>query len=78
MSITVTFACNGCFKVAEETPRLARHFDSFNGKGHGFGHYRYDTAEDVTPEGWVAYDIIGCCYCPDCVAELERPEEELA
>ena len=74
--ITVNFECGGCFAKEEGTTWLKRSFASVTGKTHGFGTYKYDTPQDVAPEGWIAFDpYTGCCYCPDCWAEIEAPEE---
>ena len=70
--ITVTFSCCGCDAVAKGTEGLRRQFLSITGRDYGFGSYRYDTAEDVTPEGWIAFDpYTGCTYCPDCWASIK-------
>ena len=77
MTVKVTFECGGCFAKVEGTRWLQRRFDSLNGKGYGFGVYRTETPEDVAPDGWVAFDpYTGCCYCPACWADIERPYEE--
>jgi len=81
MSVTVKFECGGCFKEADGTTFLRRHFDSLTGTGYGFGRWRYDTPQDVAPDGWIAFDpYTGCCYCPDCWADIESddsaPEQE--
>lgn len=73
MAITATFRCDGCDAKAEGTKPLGRQFHGITGRAHGFGHHRYDTANDVVPDGWTAYCIIGCCYCPACTAELNKP-----
>ena len=70
--ITLTFKCGGCPKEAEGTTWLRRRFVSISGKSYGIGHYEYDTAEDVMPEGWVAFDPwTGCTYCPECWIDLK-------
>lgn len=72
MPIRVKFDCDGCFKQADSTTWPKRHFDSANGKGYGFGGYRFDGFDDIKPEGWVSFDpYMGCCYCPECWAEIE-------
>lgn len=71
MAVTVNFECGGCFKQAKGTRFLQRHFHSFNGSGHGFGRWTYDTPEDVAPEGWQTFDpYTGACYCPECWHEI--------
>jgi hypothetical protein len=77
MSVTVTFSCGGCFKEVKGLRPLRRNFHSFSGKGYGFGVYRDEKPQDVAPEGWIAYDPYTlACYCPDCWAEIEEPEEK--
>lgn len=80
MGVRVTFHCGGCDAVADGTRALQQRFVSFSGRGHGFGSYEYDTARDVVPSGWVAYDMIGATYCPKCAEELwpaqESPDAE--
>lgn len=77
MSITVKFTCDGCHKAEQGKTFLRRSFDSFSGRGYGFGVWRKDTVEDVCPEGWHAFDpITGCCYCPECWASIEAGEDE--
>ncbi len=84
MSVTVKFQCSGCWKEADGTTSLRRRFQSITGKSYGFGTWHTDIPEDVAPEGWVAFDpYTGCCYCPDCWAEImapnaEKPEGEAA
>lgn len=76
MSVTVNFACGGCDATAPGTRPLGRSFVSITGKGHGFGSYRYLTAQDVAPDGWTAFDpYTGCCYCPKCWAEIDAAEQ---
>jgi len=56
MTVHVVFKCGGCFVEAEGTTYLRREFR---------------TVEDVTPEGWVAFDpYTHCCYCPECWASV--------
>lgn len=75
MSVHCVYECSGCFAKAEGRT-MERHFDSFNGKGYGFGVYRYDTAQDAAPDGWMAYDPhTGCTYCPACVNEVFGEQE---
>lgn len=74
MSVTVKFSCGGCSKEVDGTTFMRRHFDSVNGKGYGFGMWHEDTPQDVAPAGWIAFDpYTGCCYCPECWAEIEAP-----
>ncbi len=75
MSITVTFNCCGCDATVPGTSYLKSHFESFNGSGYGFGSWKNDTVEDVTPEGWVAFDpYTRACYCPECWAEITKED----
>jgi hypothetical protein len=72
--ITLTFECGGCFAKAQGTTWLKREFVSVSGRSHGIGSYRYDTPEDVAPEGWIAFDpYTGCTYCPKCWSEIVTP-----
>ena len=71
MSICVTFKCDGCDAEAPGTASLRRHFESINNREYGFGSYKFDTANEVAPEGWTPYCIIGCTYCPACSAEID-------
>jgi len=77
MGVEVTFECGGCFKTAEGTDRLRKEFMSFSGRGYGFGTVGpANTVEDVTPEGWVAYDPwTYCTYCPDCWAKINSDDD---
>lgn len=80
MSIRFVFRCDGC-EAKAEAGHVRRTFEAFNGKGYGFGTYRViANPEDDAPEGWVAFDLIGCTYCPDCWKDIqsnaldERPD----
>lgn len=68
MGVKVVFECGGCFATVEGTDRLRREFVSFSGRSYGFGrNVPANTVEDVTPEGWIAYDpYTHCTYCPTC------------
>ncbi len=75
MPIRVTYECSGCWNAKAEGRRFVqRHFDSFNGKGYGFGRYRVDgvDAADILPDGWVAFCPAGATYCPKCWAEIQE------
>ena len=75
MSIKVRFTCDGCDAEADATRLPQRHFHSLNGKGYGFGHWTFDTFDDIAPPGWVPFDpYTGACYCPTCWAEIEGGE----
>ena len=68
--IEVIFKCGGC--DAKARGHLRREFRSFNGKGWGWGRYHETTAQEVAPEGWVAFDPYTLCtYCPECWASIE-------
>lgn len=76
MSIIVSFNCDGCHRAEPGKRALRRHFDSINGKGYGFGYYRFDGVEDVVPNDWISFDpYTGFCYCPECWAQIEAPED---
>jgi hypothetical protein len=69
--MTLTFACSGCSATAQGTRALGRTVDSINGRGYGFGSYRYNTPQDVAPDGWIAFDpYTGYTYCPQCWGEI--------
>lgn len=72
MSIQLIYCCDGCGAEAR-SGRVARKFESFNGQGYGFGVYRID-ADPVrdAPDGWIAFCIIGCTYCPSCADGMEE------
>ncbi len=71
--ITLTFSCGGCFSQAEGTRALLREFESISGRSYGIGSYRYDTPQDVAPDGWIAFDpYTGCTYCPKCWGEIQQ------
>lgn len=70
--IKITYSCGGCFKEASQTRMPRRHFDSMDGSGTGFGVWRFDTIEDVAPEGWEVFDpYTGVTYCKECWGEIE-------
>lgn len=68
--ITVTFHCGGCDAKAEGTRPIRQRFEGIAGKPWGFGTYVTDNIEDVAPEGWIVFDLIGCTYCPACADEI--------
>ena len=75
MSITVQFACGGCDNTAIGIAPLTRFFSSISDRPWGVGSYRYTTARDVVPEGWVAFDPhTGACYCPNCWVGIQQKE----
>ncbi len=65
--ITVKFSCDGCHTEVNGTSFLKSEFHGVTGKSHGFGHWENELAEDMAPEGWIAFDpYTRCTYCPDC------------
>ena len=68
--IRFVYYCGGCDAKAE-AGHVYRQFESISGRDYGFGTYRViaDPVMD-TPDGWVAFDLIGATYCPDCAAEI--------
>ena len=77
MTVTVKFSCGGCDATAEGTTWLRKEFRSITGRSWGFGRpVPVNTVEDVTPEGWIAYDpYTYCTYCPKCWADIEADIE---
>lgn len=69
MSITVTYSCDGCSAVSAPVV-VRRRFESFSGKGYGFGRFFVDSVVELAPQDWCAFDLLGCTYCPECVKEL--------
>lgn len=73
MPITIHMRCGSC-DVEKEVP-IKRIFQSFSGRGYGLGVYHVPTVEQaVADTGWMAFDIIGCTYCPACWKEIESGE----
>jgi len=69
MPTKIHMACDGC--DAEHSVEVKRVFNSFNGKGYGFGTYHDPSiSEAVKPTGWIWSDIINCTYCPECWAGI--------
>lgn len=68
MTVNITLSCDGCFKETGPYQLPHRQFQSFNGKGHGFGIWNTPSIEDIRfPEGWIYSDpYTGCTYCPEC------------
>ena len=72
MPIDATFRCGGCDASATVSNAIHRRFQSFSGRGHGFGAYRVTPVEDAAPDGWVAFDpYTQVTYCPECWASIE-------
>jgi hypothetical protein len=72
MGVTVLFRCGGCEASAAGTTSLRKEFVSVSGRSWGFGRaVMTNTVEDVTPEGWTAFDpYTYCTYCPKCTREI--------
>ena len=71
MSTRIHMKCDGCDATHDVGP-IRKTFDSFNGKGHGFGVVRQpDIDALVEPTGWVWSDpYTYCTYCPQCWAGI--------
>ena len=74
MSVKIIYECDGCIERSEPIV-MGREFKGITGRNYGFGSYKYEQPKDHAPKGWIAYDSIGCCYCPDCANELFPPEQ---
>ena len=75
MSVKVIFECGGCDAKIEGTAPLRARFEPLYG-GNLCAIVK-NTAEDVVPEGWVAYDPYTLAtYCPECCDLIWPPEEE--
>jgi hypothetical protein len=68
VGVEVIFRCDGCHKEEIGTAPLRREFRSLSGRSWGIGgSVKVNPVENVTPEGWVAYDpYTYCTYCPEC------------
>lgn len=79
MTINVLFECGGCSAKAQGTAPLRREFRSYSGRAYGIGGtVNVNTIEDVTPEGWVAFDpYTYATYCPDCWAQIIAEDDEV-
>lgn len=83
MPVYATFKCDGCFDEKQSAGWFKRLFISVNGRSWGIGSYQYTQMEELTPEGWVAFDpYTSCCYCPNCWKEItydksDTPEGDL-
>ena len=74
MSVKVIFECSGCEAKIEGTAPLRARFESMY--GGNLCRIIKPTAEDVVPEGWVAYDPYTLAtYCPECCDLIWPPEE---
>ncbi len=78
MSIRFLYRCDGCNNEAV-SGHVSRTFESFSGRDHGFGVHRVEAnPERDAPDGWIAFCILGCTYCPDCAKELQTSSGEQA
>ena len=77
MPITITIECDGCgAKVPGGAIRYE--FRSFSGRAYGFGSV-HQVVEMKVPDGWVVPDpYTYASYCPDCWAEIQKPERKEA
>jgi hypothetical protein len=76
--VKVEYHCGGCDTVATAPDQIIRReFESFSGRGHGFGGYHVKPSIDgvvvsAAPEGWCPFDpVTSCTYCPECWASIE-------
>lgn len=68
MSVDLLLSCGGCDATAKVGP-LHKRFHSLY--GGGFGTYRLDDPEHLTPEGWVMFDPwTQATYCPACWTDI--------
>lgn len=72
--ITLMFKCGGCPKEEPGTHWLTNSFTPFI-PGGSFGTRHMTTAQDVAPEGWIAFDpYTQATYCPECWAGIESDD----
>lgn len=78
MGVKVIFHCNGCQATAPGTDTLRREFRSVSGRDWGIGGViSINSVEDVTPQGWWAYDpYTFATYCPKCRQSIESPSAQ--
>ena len=75
MTTKLLLSCDGCHAKVTSERWLQRRFNSFSGKGYGFGVWEHDTPQDIAPEGWIISDpYTGCTYCPECWVEITKDE----
>lgn len=74
MTTTIHMRCDGC--DAQHEVRIKRTFQSFNGRGYGFGSWHVPSIDDVTEDSkWVWADpYTSCTYCPECWSKIENGE----
>ena len=72
MTVKITLSCDGCHVETGPHRLPHREFNSFDGKGYGFGVWNNPTIDNVQfPDGWIRSDpYTGCTYCPKCWAEI--------
>jgi hypothetical protein len=68
LSIDVIYRCGGC----EATAEVRGIRQTFRQCSALMAEIRTPTFRTAAPKGWVAFDpYTGCCYCPQCWAEIE-------
>ncbi len=73
--ITLTFSCGGCDREEQGKTFVRSTFTSITGKSYGLGSHSRSTYEELTPEGWIAFDpYTQSTYCPDCWASIENDD----
>lgn len=77
MTVEITLSCDGCFVETGPHRLPRREFQSFSGKGYGFGVWTKPGLDDVKfPDGWLYSDpVSGCTYCPNCWASIVAESE---
>ena len=76
MSVMLTLICGGCDETASVGP-LRRRFNGSQGD-HGWGFWKTDLPESLTPEGWVMFDPwTQQTYCPACWAGIVNHDEKV-
>ena len=70
MSVRLLLTCGGCRATVNVGP-LRRRFHSVSGTNSGWGSFRVDDPESLTPDGWMMFDpYTQATYCPECWAGL--------
>tara|TARA_R110000868_G_scaffold250896_2_gene507643 strand:+ start:2009 stop:2272 length:264 start_codon:yes stop_codon:yes gene_type:complete len=77
MATRLKLTCDGCFEEVLTLP-VRKKFESFSGRGHGFGVWKGPDIDDaVAPTGWVWSDpYTSCTYCPACWTSIEVGERD--
>jgi len=71
MSVTVSFACGGCYATAG--PFLYTH--QYNPPRNGMVKSWLPPIATLAPEGWVAFDpYTNCTYCKECWKGIENAD----